>query len=216
MTISNLGTLRTACNSWTERTLDSSLFVEFAAEATNFLHYGMRDPSDRAWVVPPLRTRLMLTDAQIAVTNAVGALPASWLEFERLWINTSTGLDLAYVPEQSWRSLLFVNETGEPTTYTIDSDGLRFAPTSDATVEASYYQTLGALSADGDTNVVLTAHPHIYRHGCLWKVFDWEGNLERSDRELMAFANSVKALNAERRQSQTQGSLLRMRPRSVV
>jgi hypothetical protein len=143
-------------------------------------------------------------------------LAGDWLEFERLWINTSTGKALRYVPITEWWSQWDVQETGEPTKYTIDDTTVRFAPTSDATVQATYYQTLGTLAADSDTNVILTATPHVYRHGCLWKALDWEGNLERAAGELASFGASVRALNAQRGEAQTRGSLLVMRPGAVA
>jgi hypothetical protein len=216
MAIINLGTLQTACESWMERTLDDSLFLEFAAEVTNVLNYGLRALDDRSWVVPPLRSRKMVTTTTLSVSSAQASLPADWLEFQRLWINTNTGRDLIYTPQDSFASYPLRDESGEPTVYTIDDELVRFAPTTDAVVQATYVQKLSELTGDSSTNVALTNHPHIYRHGCLWKAFDWEGNRERSDRELQFLSGGVKALNVQKNQAQTRGVQLRMRPGSVA
>jgi hypothetical protein len=50
----------------------------------------------------------------------------------------------------------------------------------------------------------------------MWKTLDWEGNAQRAANELASFGSAVKGLNAQARQSQTRGSLLVMRPKSVA
>jgi hypothetical protein len=223
MAITNLGTLQTAVETWLGgRTIPDSLFLEFATEITGILHTGMRDDEDRTWVVPPLRSRLMETSSTLSVSGAQASLPADWLEFSRLWIDTNSGRPLRYLPLNEFWQDYRVQASDEPEVYTIDGTTMHFAPTSDATVQISYFQELDALAADEDTNVILTDAPHIYRRGCLWLALDWEGpdsegpNL-RTANELRGFASVVKAVNAERNKAQRGGSLLVQRPvRSVV
>lgn len=217
MAITNLGTLQDAVESWLERSFTDALFLEFAAQVTDKLHRGVLAPDNRMWIVPPLRSRLMLTTTTLTPSSGVEALPADWLEFERLWVDTDAGMDLVYVPKNQFWSDPRSRQTGTPSIYTIDDENVRFGPTTDNDVECTYFQTLTALTGDAITNVILTAHPNVYLRGCLAEAWGWiGGNEAREDRETQNFANAVRGLNQQRKQAQTSGSMLLMRPGSVA
>lgn len=216
MTISTIGTLQTAVESWLERTFDDALFLEFANNVADKLNHGVMGSDGRNWIVPPLRLRSMLTAATIVTSGAAGAIPAALLEFERIWIDANDGRDLLYVPLLQFRSRANAQMTGTPSEYTIDGATLYVAPTSDATLQVSYYTRLGAFTGDASTDAVLTNHPRAYQQGVLEEALGWVGDFERANYEGAKFAATVKGLAASDRQAKVSGSLLVMRPQSVA
>lgn len=217
MAITNIGTLQTAVESWIERTIDDSLFLEFANDVADRLNQGVMAPGGRDWVLQPLRIRSMETQGTIVTSSAIGALPASWLEFKRVWINASdgTGKDLLYVPLRQFRTDPDAVLTGTPTKYTIDGDSLYIAPTTDATLQVTYYTKLGAFTGDSSVDDVLTNHPGLYRQGVMAEACDWFSDFERADRERLKFYTAANGLNAMERRAQSSGSILVARPQSV-
>lgn len=217
MSITNIGTLQTAVESWMERTIDDSLFLEWANSVADELNHGVMAPDGRTWIVPPVRIRSMLTATTLSTSSAVATIPAAVLEFERIWINATdgTGKDLEYRPLRQWREDPDVLQSGTPTKYTIDGSSLYVAPTSDATLQVSYYGKLGAFSGDASYDAVLTNHYRVYLHGCLSEACAWVGDYEREAREDAKFAAAAKALNGHDRQMSTSGSILVARPQMV-
>lgn len=216
MAITDLGTLQAATESWLERSFDDALFLEFAANVTDTLNRGLMG-ADGRWIVPPLRCRAMLTTDTLTTSGAQVALPADWLEFERVWIDANDGKDLLYFPLTQFRTQAVAQQTGTPTIYTIDGQTIFTAPTSDADIEVSYFAALDALTGDSSVNAVLTAHPRVYLAGTIAEALSWVGGNEaREDREMARFSAAVRGLNAEHRQAQAGGSVLVMRAQSVA
>ncbi len=215
MTISNIATLQAAAESWTERTFDDALFVEWANAIARKLMHGMMGPDGRTWIVPPLRYAGMETTTTLTTSGASVALPAGWLEFKRIWIDANDGKDLLYVPLSQFRSDADSQATGTPSKYTIDGATLYTAPTSDADIEVTYYQTLGAFTGDASTDAVLTNNPEIYLSGVLAEAYRWIRDSEGMALEQGEFAAKVRGLNAQDKKAQTSGSILVARPQSV-
>jgi hypothetical protein len=218
LAITDIGTLQTAVESWLERTFDDSLFLEWANDVADKLTNGVMSPDGKTWFMQPVRVRSMETQGTIATTSAVGALPASWLEFKRIWIDASdgSGKDLTYLPLRQFRTDHDAVSSGTPTKYTIDGDSIYVAPTTDATLQVTYYTKLGAFTGDSSTDDVLTNHPGLYRQGVMAEACDWISDYERGDRERMKFYTAANGLNAMERRAQTSGAILIARPGSVV
>lgn len=215
MTISSYATLKTAAESWTERTYTDTIFGEFVANVTDVLNRGMMAADQRTWIVPPCRARAMLTSVTLTLASGAVALPGDWLEFERLWVDANAGDPLSLVPLQEYWRDGRTRQSGTPSIYTIDGQTLRTAPAGNGEVEASYFARLTSPASGSDTNVILTNHARVYLQGVLVEASEWEEASARADRERIKFGASVAALNAEMRSSQTSGSLLVMRPTSA-
>lgn len=218
MAITNIGTLQTAAESWAERTFTDSLFLEWANAVADKLMRGVMGPDGRAWLVPPVRVAAMLTTSTLTTSSGSVALPADWLEFERIWIDNSdgTGIDLLYLPLKQFRTHPDAVLTGTPSKYTIDGSTLYIAPTTDATLQISYYQELGAFTGDSDTDDILTNHPGVYLSGVLAEYYRWARDPDGMAMETAEFAAKARALNANDKRVQTSGSILVMRPQSVA
>lgn len=212
MAITNIGTLQDAVESWMERTFDDALFLEWANDVAGVLMRGVLDPGGRTWICPPLRTRDMLTSTTLATSNTQASLPADWLEFERIWIDANDGADLTFIPLTQFRTHPYVQQSGTPTSYTIDGDTLFTLPTSDATLQISYYQTLGGFTGDSDDDVVLLSDPGLYRMGVMAEACDWIQDYERAQIERAKFYARVRGLNAQTKLASQSGALLVAQP----
>lgn len=216
MTISNIGTLQTAAESWTERTFDDALFLEWANAVARKLMYGVMGPDGRTWVVPPLRCRDMEVGDTLTTSNGSVAVPTDWLEFKRIWIDANDGKDLIYLPLTQFRSVTESQQTGTPQYYTIDSSSVYVAPTTDADLTVTYYPTLGGFSDDNSSDAILTAHPEIYLSGVLAEAYRWIRDVEGVTLETAEFAAKVRGVNAQDKAAHSSGSMLVMRPQSVA
>ena len=214
MTISNVGTLQTAVESWVERTLTDSLFLEFCTNVTDRLERGGKTPDGRAWVSQPIRIRSMLYTT--TMNSSTGEI-TDWLEFSRVAIEDGENdRELKFVTPLEFSSSPLAVVNDKPLIYTIDGTTFRAAPTQATTLAVTYYQRLSPLTADASTNAVLTNHPRVYLHGCIAETCEWLADYERADREWAKFGAAVAGLNAEFKQAQTRGAIMRARPRAVV
>lgn len=215
MTISTIATLQTAVESWAEREFTDALFLEWANAASRKLMHGVMGPDGRTWIVPPLRYRGMETTTTLTMSGASVAVPADWLEFKRIWIDANDGKDLIYTPLSQFKTDADSQSTGTPSKYTIDGGTLYVAPTSDADLEVTYYQTLGAFTGDASTDTVLTNNPEVYLSGVLAEAYRWIRDTDGMALEQAEFAAKVRGLNAEDKRAQTSGSILVARPQMV-
>lgn len=216
MAITNIGTLQTAVESWMERTFDDALFLEWSNDVADKLTNGVLAPDGRTWLLRPLRIRAMETQGTIVTSSAIGSLPASWLEFKRIWIDANDGKDLIYAPLRQFQTDARAQQTGTPTIYTIDGSAIYVAPTTDATLQVTYYTKLGSFSSDASVDAVLTNHPGLYRQGVMAEACDWVGDFERADRERAKFFAQANGLTAMEQRAQSSGALLVARPQSVA
>lgn len=216
MTIANIGTLQDAVESFAERTFTDAVFLEWANDVADAMNNGVLSPDKRTWLCPPLRIREMLTQTTLATSGGQATLPAGWLETERLWINSADGApDLLYMPLAQFRTHPDSILTGAPTKYTLDGSTLFIAPTSDQTLQFSYYAKLGAFTVDASYDAILTSHPGVYRLGVYAEALDWAGD-PRADAERAKFYQRVHGLQGGANRAQASGSLLVARPQSVA
>lgn len=218
MTISTYAELKTAVANWLERSDLTSRIPEFISLATAKMYRGVMGPDGRTWIVPPLRIRDMVATADVSVTDGVGALPSGWLEFLRLWISDTDQPNLKYYPPQIWWDLYGAHhaESSAVQAYTIEGAVIRLAPANTETLKSVHYAKFTALSADSDTDWILTNAPHVYLHGALMEAGSYLRDGELEGKETQAFAASVKGLMGQENQAQFAGSVLRMQPKAIV
>lgn len=145
-----------------------------------------------------LRLRRQIVSANlslIAGTQGV-ELPSDWLEFENVTLNGDPPRQLTYVNIEHLDTKYPSSWTGMPAVYTLEGNQILFGPTPDAAYTAGvyYYGRMAALSADDDTNWLLTNHPSIYLFAALAEsapfIMDdersviWEGKYAKDMNEL--------------------------------
>jgi hypothetical protein len=119
-------------------------------------------------------------------------------------LNGGTKYALTYITPAQMDQIKGGSTSGQPSSYTILGDDIRFAPIPDSnyTLYLNYYKQFPALSDTNTTNYILTNHPAIYLYGALYhsanflggidpqRLQGWQQNyttalerLERNDRE---------------------------------
>jgi len=210
MALTNYGELKSAIASWLERDDLTARIPDFIALAQARMYSG-----DAGIQLPALRIAAMLSSGTIAITGGVGATPAGWLEFQRLRVNSSDRPNMAFLPPTRFWDNAAAHYVDTPFYYTIEGSTLRTAPAGDATLSATWYARLAAMSADGDADYVMTNAPQVYLHGALYEAYEFEGTLDRAAQHAARFASAVRAVNDQDARAQTSGSALVMRGRTV-
>ena len=163
MAITNFSELQTAIANWTKRTDQTALLPDFITLAENKFNRL-------------LRTRNMETAATITPSAGVGALPTDYLEFRRLYINTTPSWELEYLPPEQFY-LKYPNTnywSGAISRYfTIEAGNFILSETATQNdVKVLYYAKIPALTVSNTTNWLLTAHPDLYLAACLVEAND--------------------------------------------
>lgn len=210
MALTNYGELKAAVASWMERDDLTARIPDFIALAQARMYSG--DPGIQ---MPPLRIAAMLTSGTIAITGGVGATPTGWIEFERVRVDGADRPNASFLPPQRFWDNPHAHYADIPYFYTIEGSVIRTAPAGDATLSATWYARLTAMSADDSADWIMTNAPHVYLHGALYEAYEFEGTLDRAAQHAARFASAVTALNAQDGKAQASGSALMMRPRSV-
>jgi hypothetical protein len=131
-----------------------------------------------------LRLRRQIVSADLSLTAGTQGvdLPADWLEFENVTLAGTFPRQLTYVNIEHLDSRYPSDHLGVPAVYTLEGNQILFGPTPDSayTVNVFYYGKFAALSADADTNWLLTNHPSIYLFATLAEAAPYVMDDERS------------------------------------
>ena len=163
MSIANFGDLKTAIGTnYLNRSDLSSYIPDFVTLAESRIFYGSGDPYASA----PLRVPAMQTNATGTIASNAIAFPTRFLEIIRLAAYTgSNGWTLDYLAPSKLAEAQ--NSAMLPTKYTYLNNQIQTAGTGAATYSLDYYQAFASLSADADTNWLLTTAPQVYLFAAL-------------------------------------------------
>ena len=211
MSIRTYAELKTAVSNWMVNTNLSARIPEFVAIAEGYLNYGIMGQNGR-WLIEPLRIRAMETSIDITITSGVASLPTGYLSAKRFYLSASPIVTLDYFPPVDFYSRTFVNQSAAPQAFTVEGNSIMTAPTASATGKMLYYKAFTALSADSDTNWLLTNQPAAYLFLTLYEAFTYqEGGQEESQAYLLKAASVINALNAADKADRASGAVLTMR-----
>lgn len=157
MAITNYGQLKTAVADWLNRD-------DLTAVIPTFIDIAHAKLNRR------LRVREMLQRSTANVTTQYTSLPSGFLSMRNIQLNVSTPKALEYLTsEQMDQERARGNTAREPVYYTIIGETIEVFPSPDASyeIEMAYHKTLPSLSADADTNWLLTKAPDAYLYGAL-------------------------------------------------
>lgn len=159
MAITTNAELKTAIAAWLNRSDLTSIIPDFIRLCEASINKNV-----------DARNRRMEATATLTVTGNSATLPSDYLETRAVTWLSSPRSPLEYRTLSQFESTYLDDTTGTPVHYTIAGDQMRFGPypaTSGDGATLYYYQSLTSLSADGDTNWLLTYHPDIYLYGSL-------------------------------------------------
>lgn len=163
MSITTYSELQTAIIAWSHRSgLDVFVpdFIALAEAKFNRL----------------LRTRDMETTASITPASGVGALPTGYLEFRRVYINSTPVVELEYLSPENFylkfpKTAVEISDTSRY--FTIEGSNIILSNlTTDTDLSVLYYQSIPNL-ATNTTNWLLTKHPDLYLYASMIELCDY-------------------------------------------
>lgn len=203
MPLTNYTELQASIATYLKRSDQTSRIVDFIALA-------------EARIARVLRLQRMLTSTSglnTAAGVATVALPARWVEWQRLRIATpNTPLEPAAPGEFAQRYA--ASSSALPRQYTIEGNVLRLGPTPDAvySLDGVFYQMPEALSVTA-TNWLLTDHPGLYLWGALAESAPFNDDGEHIQLWETKFNQDLDQARKEDDRARFGGGSLRMRAR---
>ena len=158
MTITNFGTLKTAIADTLNRDDMTSVIPQFVSLA-------------QAQFNRKIRSHRQITRGSLTINTQFEALPADWLETIRITMDANPIRVLTQISMDDltrYRTAID-NTTDAPVYFAHNGTDIELFPTPSTsyTGEITYYAKVTALSADADTNWLLTNNPDIYLYGSL-------------------------------------------------
>ena len=158
MTITNYGTLKTAIADTLNRDDLTSVIPRFVAMT-------------HAQFNRKIRSHRQIARASLTINTQIEALPDDWMETIRITMDGNPIRVLTQISvDDLTRYRTAVNDaTDAPAYFAHNGTDIEVFPTPSTsyTGQITYYAKIAALSADGDTNWLLTNHPDLYLYGAL-------------------------------------------------
>ena len=189
---------------------------DFFPQMQSMMYFG--DSPD----IQPLRVRAMenegtITPATGGIVTISTDISTKWLQFIEMTPTQVGSASLNYVEPWQFRKFTqALNDTTNPQyTYTIEGDKLYLAPAGVGSIKMRWLEKFTALTADSDTDWVLTNAPQVYLNGCLALACAYTDD-PREAAFRAKFGSAIRALNLNDKASRASGAKLVARPRVVV
>jgi hypothetical protein len=169
MALATYSDLKTSLANWLNRT---DLTSEISGD---FIVLAEKDFNSK------LRVRKMIAQSSITIDAETETLPTGFLQVRDFYIlQGSTKYSLQYITPAQMDQIRGGSTTGQPSTYTILGDNLRFAPAPSTSYTGiiNYYKEFDPLSDSNTSNYILTNHPAIYLYGSLYHASNFLGGIE--------------------------------------
>ncbi len=190
MSISTYGELKTAVGNYLNRSDLTSYIPDFIRLGERRISYGSDQPNPSV----PLRIPAMQNQSTGTITNSSISFPMGFLEVIRLkGVSGPSYCTLDHAPNQRFTELQ--NSASLPTHYTFLNNTIQTAGTGSASYVLDYYKAFTALSADSDTNWLLTNAPDTYLFAALLESAPFIADLESVNLWAGMYKSIVSALN---------------------
>lgn len=206
MSISTFAELKTALANFSNRSDLTARLGEFVTLAETRIFYGSQEAPLAS---EPLRVRAMETSSDLSINAQTVALPTRYLGLRRQYISGDTGRKIGFIaPDAFWGKYAGPSWTGVPVDFTVEGENFVFGPSPDGTYTGKclYWQKFAALSADGDTNWLLTNAPGAYLQGALIELFGYLKNYNARAQAHAAFVGIINGLNLADKSDRYAGS----------
>ncbi len=163
----NFGELKTAIANYAHRDDLTTYIPDFVKFAESVIS---NDPdSNDPEVLPGIRTRDQNDRVTTTLSTEYIDTPTNMLNIKDIQINSDPIQPLTYLTPNELSFKFPSSTTGKPEFYTIHGDEFQFkpVPSTDYTLEITYFAKYAALSADADTNWLLTNHPMAYVYAAM-------------------------------------------------
>lgn len=204
MAITNYGTLKAAIADFLNRddlTAVIPTFINFAQDKIN------RD----------LRTRQMVARATANIDSQYNAFPPNFLQVRDIRLNTDPVQALEYVSSEQQNQERSRNATsGRPRLFSVIGESFEVFPTPDTSYECeiAYYEKIPDMTADSDTNWLLTKSPELFVYGSLVHSAPYLKDEDKIVIWQTLYRDVFNSLTLEDEKSRFSGTTPRMRTRS--
>lgn len=222
MSLATYATLRAAILGWAWTgggLTDTIIKEEIFPQLWGMIYYGDRTAGLQP--IQPLRIRAMqasatLTPSASGVVTISSAVDSGWLEFIELRPTYTGARPLKLIEPWEFRQAqnLWLSGAAPAELATVEGDSLIVSPPQAGTIVAAWYEKFTALSADGDTDWLVTNAPQVYMRGGLMLACDYTLD-DRRGQFRAEFAGAIAALNLNDKRQRMAGSPMIARPRVV-
>lgn len=201
MSITNFGELKTAIANYAHRsdlTDMMSTFVSLASSRINKM----------------LRVKEMEERATDSISSSPHPTPNDMIEMRNFQITNGGNREaLRYLTPEQIDAEYGSAGSGLPRAYTVFDSQIELGPTPDGTYAAEMYYIakVSALSADSDTNDVLTYYPEIYLYASLMEAAIYTEDDELAQKWLGLFEQEVYRANEATKRARYSGNSLQVR-----
>lgn len=216
MSFTNYGTLKTKIKEYLRRenTVTDAQVDDWTLMGESRINNGSAEVGFES---PPLRHTYMEAKDNLTINAQEVALPTGFLEANYIYLTTDPiRLLIRQSPARFWgRWTSTVG--GRPREFCEENGNFVFGPTPDQsyTGKLSHYKKLTALSADGDTNSLLTNEPMMYLAAILTEAFHDMRDMTQAQMWLAKHRGAVIALNRTHQRTRHSGQQ-RQRPRAIA
>lgn len=147
-----------------------------------------------------LRASLNSFTADLTINAESVAIPDDFLAIRRLYLDTTPRRIVSVVSAEERADLTALLPASDyPTHASIEGASIVFAPvfTGSPTGKLLYWGVISGLSADTDTNVVLTKYPFLYLYGALAELYRYTEDDNASDRYQVKFDALISDINRQ-------------------
>ena len=196
MTITTYATLKTAIGDFLNRDDLTSVIPTFIQMA-------------EARINRELRHWQMETKTTASASGQYTTLPTDWIETIRLDVDGGPRLQLVSHAEMQAMRADAEDTGGEPCFYAFVAGQIELFPSPDSTYTLNhvYVASITALSADDDTNWLMTAGPELYLYGALLHSAPYLVEDNRQPVWGSLYANALEGLNSTSSKARTSGAM---------
>ena len=162
-----------------------------------------------------MRVRQMERSTSTTSTSGYLVHPAQWLQWKQLRLSQSGGyVNLAPITEESQVTNFGRETTGTPRYYKTIGDKTYLYPTpsTDAVVQATYYESVTSLSTSQASNWLLAAYPGAYLYGSLTEATSYVVDDARSTVWKQKLLETLNRIRNESDRAEQGSQVPRIRP----
>ncbi len=190
MSIATYADLKTSVALWLNRADLTAYIPDLIRLGEQRIFYG----ADTPFPSQPLRIPAMQTQATGTISSNTIAFPTRFLEPIRVAaVSGSVKWSLDYISPNTYSE--YEEGSGLPTVYTYLNNTITTGPTGGADYVLDYYQAFASLSADADTNWLLTNAPGVYLYAALIESAPFLGDSAVLNQWLSMLKSSIGAVN---------------------
>lgn len=208
MALTNYGELKTAIATRLSRSDLTSEIDDYITLARAKMLLG-----DYANNIPAVRVDDMLETETVTLSGGsydLSGLANDYLQRHSLYLDDADETTLNFMPAPRFNRLGSKTQAGTPNFYTVVGKTLKVAPYSSADMVFTYYASPTAMSADGDTDAILTKAPHAYLYGALVEAYAKIRQFQNASLYGGQFRSAVISLNEDSDNEEFGGDALAM------